>query len=272
MAVYDCFAFNDDLIQLDIRLHELSDVVDKFVIVECNKTYRGKDKPLYFNENKHLFKDHLDQIVHVVVTDAPEVNIEGRKKERQFCNFSIEVHQANCIMRGLEGCKDDDIILLSGSDEIPRSEIVKEIVFKGLEFYTCMQGMYQYFLNTRFEELWPGTIIVKYLLLNWKKPNRIYKRHRTKSIKIDNGGWHFSRLVGNRADATDRIQNYLRNQSHYEIDTDEISNKEFLDNRIKELKGYHPYNNFNVAMTMEDMSKLPKYVQENPDKFKEYLR
>jgi len=39
--IYDCFTFYNELEILKIRLHELSGVVDKFVIVESNKTFQG---------------------------------------------------------------------------------------------------------------------------------------------------------------------------------------------------------------------------------------
>ena len=50
--IYDCFLFFNELEILDIRLHELYDHVDKFVLVESLETFRGKQKPLYFTENR----------------------------------------------------------------------------------------------------------------------------------------------------------------------------------------------------------------------------
>ena len=56
MEVYDCFIFYNELDLLEIRLKTLDSVVDHFVLVEATKTHRGKDKPLYFEENKERFK------------------------------------------------------------------------------------------------------------------------------------------------------------------------------------------------------------------------
>ena len=54
--IYDCFLFFHELEVLDIRLHELDSVVDKFVLVESTVTHTNQQKKLFYNENKHLFK------------------------------------------------------------------------------------------------------------------------------------------------------------------------------------------------------------------------
>ena len=49
---------------LKLRCEELKDVVDEFVLVECAKTYSGKTKRLYFEENKMMFSEY--NIKHIV--------------------------------------------------------------------------------------------------------------------------------------------------------------------------------------------------------------
>jgi len=65
--IYDCFSFFNELDLLEIRLHELDPVVDKFVLVEASKTFQGKDKPLFYDENKERYKEFSEKIIHVVV-------------------------------------------------------------------------------------------------------------------------------------------------------------------------------------------------------------
>ena len=47
---------------LKFRLTELYDHVDYFVLVESRKTHTGKEKPLYFYENKNLFNSFIDKM------------------------------------------------------------------------------------------------------------------------------------------------------------------------------------------------------------------
>lgn len=50
--IYDCFIFFNELDILELRLKELGHVVDKFVLVEANRTFQNGPKPYYFEENK----------------------------------------------------------------------------------------------------------------------------------------------------------------------------------------------------------------------------
>jgi beta-1,4-mannosyl-glycoprotein beta-1,4-N-acetylglucosaminyltransferase len=53
--VVDAFIFSNELDLLDIRLRELYDIVDYFVIVESDYTFMGRPKELSFDLNKDRF-------------------------------------------------------------------------------------------------------------------------------------------------------------------------------------------------------------------------
>ena len=53
--IYDCFTAFNELELLEIRLHELSPVVDRFVLVEATRTHSNLPKPLYFRDNWSRF-------------------------------------------------------------------------------------------------------------------------------------------------------------------------------------------------------------------------
>ena len=108
--VYDCFCFYNEFEILKIRLEELWDSVDYFVLVESIETQRGKPKPLYFEENKELFQKYLSKIIHVTVEE----------RHPEFGLWEREWYQRNCISRGLTHCLPTDIIIISDVDEIPR--------------------------------------------------------------------------------------------------------------------------------------------------------
>lgn len=93
----------------------MNDVVDKFVISEATETFSGLKKPLYYEENKEMFKEFEDKIIHVVVDDTPQ----GGTHER-------DTFQKNAVTRGLKDATDDDIIIFSDLDEIPNPEKSKK--------------------------------------------------------------------------------------------------------------------------------------------------
>ena len=58
--VFDCFTFYNELDTLHVRFEELNDFVDYFILCESHLTHRGKEKPLYFEENKDSFEEEED--------------------------------------------------------------------------------------------------------------------------------------------------------------------------------------------------------------------
>ena len=50
MKVYDCFPFWREFLALEIRLEELYEVVDYFVIIESKYTHTGVTKPFHLNQ------------------------------------------------------------------------------------------------------------------------------------------------------------------------------------------------------------------------------
>ena len=120
--VYDCFQFFNELDILKIRLNVLSPVVDKFVISEATETFSGLPKPLYYEENKEMFREFEDKIIHEVVTDIPA---GGTHERDEFLK--------NAVARGLKDCTDDDVIIFSDMDEIPNPDVIRRILDASIE-------------------------------------------------------------------------------------------------------------------------------------------
>ena len=137
--VYDCFQFFNELDILKLRMHVLNDVVDKFVISEATVTFSGEKKPLYFQENREMFQEFENKIIHKVVDDTP----------MDTSAFMRDSHQKCVVARGLEGAKDDDIVIFSDVDEIPNPEAVKKVLadFDGSKIYALAQRNFYCYLN-----------------------------------------------------------------------------------------------------------------------------
>ena len=69
--IFDCFPFFNELDLLEIRLRLLNKIVDKFVLIESNRTFSLKKKKLYFLENKERFGKYENKIIHIIVKDTP---------------------------------------------------------------------------------------------------------------------------------------------------------------------------------------------------------
>lgn len=136
MMLYDCFVFHNEFDLLEIRLREMGDSVDRFVLVEADQTQRGSPKPFYFDENRDRFAPWADKIIDLQVRFPDQLPPAlGVYKNRRKKDWERENYQRNCISRALESCDPDDLVLLSDVDEIVRAptlaKVMAERLFRG---------------------------------------------------------------------------------------------------------------------------------------------
>ncbi len=199
--VYDCFTFFNETELLTVRLEELYESVDYFVLVEATKTFCGEPKPLYFKENIELFEKYKSKIIHVVVDDFPPPS-ENLAKDR----WVREEFQRNAILRGLGQCKKNDIILISDLDEIPRKDSIDEIKrryqisrFNDEHVFVLSMKLLLFYLNRMSRFKWEGgskaALYSKVKKLSpWEI--KILNLKNKNLLKIENAGWHFHSLGG----------------------------------------------------------------------------
>ena len=130
--IFDCFLFYDELDLLEIRLRELEDVVDVFVISESPRTFKGAPKPFHFLDNLNRFERWIPQIRHVT-TDPPITTpfTMERGDEWNPKAWANEAKQRNAVMNALDDCHKRDIIMVSDADEIPSAASVIQIPCDG---------------------------------------------------------------------------------------------------------------------------------------------
>src|SRR4051812_16190634 len=114
--IVDGFTFFNELDLLDIRLAELYPVVDRFVIVEGDQSFRGNAKPANFIDNIERYDQYADKIVYLTafMAGAPTTGND------QTDPWEREYYQRRTIDEGLRDLALDDIVLISDIDEIPR--------------------------------------------------------------------------------------------------------------------------------------------------------
>jgi hypothetical protein len=115
--VYDCFLYNGEIDALEIRLHELADVAYRFVVLESDKTFRGTSKALSFDPLDPRITPFAAAIRYVLVKDMPHTNDACRR----------QTWQRNAILRGIPDAAEDDLVLVSNVDEIPRATTVQDL-------------------------------------------------------------------------------------------------------------------------------------------------
>lgn len=227
--IYDCFQFFNEIDILKLRLNVLNDIVDKFVISESTVTFSGKNKPLYYAENKELFKEFEDKIIHIVVDDTP-----------MDCDaFKRDSHQKCAVMRGLKDATDDDIIIFSDADEIPNPDTLRTLLptIEQDKIYALAQRNFYCYLNleeitgnllsitnefpgvTGNERKWLGTKICrKGLLKSYTTEQLRDAEQQDIMIRVPNGGWHFGYMGGKHViNVSDRVSHKVISAAHQEV-------------------------------------------------------
>lgn len=248
MKIIDGFQFFNELELLQIRLEELYDIVDFFVISECTKTHQNKFKPLFYNENKDKFKKYSEKIIHHIF-DPIEFPYP----------WYIENEQRNEIKNAKFELASKDIFLLSDADEIMSFESVKFIKENSDKFKiprTAIMQMSYGYINTVIKQPahhknWKGTVILPYEY--FKIQNLNYWRDKKDSLDIyQNAGWHLSFMGG-----PERIKTKIQSYAHSEFNNEEHINLQTIEEKIKSLKD--PLGRAEFTLEVEnDMSKFPK--------------
>ncbi|MBR6127203.1 hypothetical protein IKQ21_05910 [bacterium] len=271
--IYDCFTFFNELDLLEIRLNYLNEIVDKFVLVEMNKTHSNIFKPLYFEENKQRFKKFLKKIIHIKITEYPK----DYDYKHEHSSWFLENYQRDSIMQGLKDAKDNDIVIISDVDEIPSIKAIKEYK-RGIGF--CRQKMMYYFLNNQNTEepYWTNGTRIGHLS-DLKNPNyKIYPElgcyYTRKGLPtyfrfcfghmIEDGGWHFSYLGG-----TEAIMNKIRSFAHQEFNTEKIVSEEAIFKAM--TSGQDILGRKYIYKPVPFDETFPKYILDHKKKFKHLI-
>ena len=295
MKIFDCFMYFDEEQVLDLRLNVLNDFVDYFVIVESTQNHKGIKRELLFDQSK--FQKFKNKIIYLVYDEIPKNvetisdNEDENEKDRKYIMNAVyrENSQRNFITNGLQKADENDLILVSDVDEIPKLSSLnlsridnKILIFK--------QDMFYYKFNLAIPNFkWSGTKGVK--KKNLKSPqwlrnikdrkyaffriDTFFSEKKYTNIKIiSDGGWHFSNIK-NAKMIEHKLRSYLH---HREFDQVSLSVDE-IDNLIKNKKAIYDLRvdkkvnkvGNGVVLNNYNINKLPKYINENLDKYKIWL-
>lgn len=260
MMIYDCFTFFNELDILEIRLRELYDVVDRFVLVEATHAHKGDSKPLHFAANRQRFAQYGDKIIHIVAGDLPE-------GEGAAAIWRREMTQRQCILRGLLEAKDNDVVLVSDVDEIPRRSCIPRELPDDVVL-TYDQTLYYYNVNTRCTNLrWRGTRAataanVRALTpdgLRWcVMPRGDYPR----LLIAENAGWHFS-YFGNAEHIRTKMRSFLHQELVNEETLAKVEERRFF--------GVDAYGRDDQKFELVRADDLPIAIKIDPQRWNQYF-
>ena len=244
-----------DLDLLDIRLHELADVVDRFVVVEACQTFTGKRKPLHLYHNRQRFAEFADRLDYVTLHDLPTGDAWTR-----------EAYQRNAILAGLQDAAEDDIVLMGDCDEIPRAASVGQAVdaLRHRPIVAFGQRLSFYYANVIcFTTDWRGTLAATVKTCREVTPQGM-RDARNAVGAIRNAGWHMTNIVGRQGVAA--LQTKITSFSHTEVATPAILDEAHLRECV--ALGKDPSGRTDILFRVErDERDYPRYVLEHMSDF-----
>jgi len=264
--IYDCITFFKENLLTNTRFEILNDVVDYFVICESEYDHNGDKKEINFKLINPKFKK---KIRHIIIKE----NFPDPKG-----GWSIEKYQREKIIDALYDANDNDLIMYSDADEIPKPEILKNINLKN-KFGIFLQKFYVYKLNiyNDYETPWQGTRICKkkdlksitYLRKKVKMENlkkAFWKFYYEKNIQIfEDGGWHFNNFYDVETISVKLINFQNVDKGLKKANTSHNQIKKKIENLEDLFYRNHKYKKIEID------KELPNYIKNNLNLFENYI-
>jgi beta-1,4-mannosyl-glycoprotein beta-1,4-N-acetylglucosaminyltransferase len=206
----DACLLHNELDLLTLRIEELWEQVDTFVVVEANATFAGQPKPLFLLEHRSQFEAYSEKLVYRSITDLPAIT-----EQTERARFAREAFQRDAINRAIDALPlgPKDVVMISDVDEIPRASRLERIenVLSRYDYAIFMQRNHRGYINNISDaalngSTWAGSVACRVgtlrrvgaqqVRLGSSKAGHVVMARSPDYHYIEEGGWHFSSVGG----------------------------------------------------------------------------
>jgi hypothetical protein len=267
MKVFDCFTFYNEFDLLELRLEELWDSVDYFVIAEANTTHQSKPKPFLLKDRWNDFAKYHSKIRHIMVDDMP-------------CDPNTWVNenfQRRALERGLYDMQPEDIIITGDGDEIIRPDVIEAIKNDPNDYNRYIPYLPLFYFKLNYLMVNPCGIHGKIVVTRgraYMDPQRereitfpwIPKPKDVDHCLINHGGWHFSYFG-----KTDFAKNKIESFAHAETNIPQIMDRLDVDKMIENKVGIAWESGEERFAYIKVDEYFPKTILKNPERWKDMI-
>lgn len=230
--VFDCFPFFNELDVLEVRLHELADVVDRFLIVEALETYGGTQRETVLDKVPPGYFGEVGSrcIVRSLIGLEPECTdrTSGRLREK------FQRDELLPLIRQFSP-QPDDVVMISDCDEVPRAQAVREAIPRLKDgIHRFKQRSFYYNVNTQVDyghDFASRARIGTFAQL--EAVGSVYGFRMAPALEVENGGWHFGYFGG-----TERIKQKVSALAPF-LDEYKLFDDQQLERDITERRDLH---------------------------------
>ena len=181
VRVFDVVIFSVELDIFELRLQELWDVVDVFVVVESNTTFMGWAKNTTFADNRDRFAWAASKIFYR--------HVPGRSLAPGESPFAIEGEMRLAVNGAITsaGARAGDLIIAADVDEIPRAStisLLRTCTSWGKAIHLEMRTYMFSFVYPTEPAMWRASVR--------EHGTTRYSHGRISSVMLADSGWHCS--------------------------------------------------------------------------------
>jgi beta-1,4-mannosyl-glycoprotein beta-1,4-N-acetylglucosaminyltransferase len=183
--------FNNELDVLEMRLTELQEIEDlRHVLIEAPINHQGREKELWYSDNRERFSEWEDRIIRVIAEGLPSA-------EQDPNPWSREHAQRECARQGLSEALPGDIVLHGDVDEIPREWAARMEPGKwGVGARALSMRHHFWAVDWQHPDPWTGTVVTRLERIVSFAGIRMM---RNSIPLVEDAGWHISALGGPEA-------------------------------------------------------------------------
>jgi len=276
--IFDCFTYFNEKELLELRIKLLYDYVDKFIIVDADKTYKGEAKDFTCQNTLSELNISTDKI-QIIEIKLPSYNNEPSPWVR-------ERMQRNIIS---DYITQNDICIISDCDEIINPKNIKHYINTAITYPNNILRIPMVFLMNRADlrvydnknnpMVWTApSICLKHHLYDYSiseiRESNALNLHNikyadifiTENNNIEEAGWHFSWMGGG-----ERMKMKYKSFMHYQDNIpmaagngDKIELENFIGSHKVADGSVDPLGRANHIMKKYEIKELPKKIFELP--------
>ena len=246
--IVDISTYNGERDLWDLHYNQLKREVDRFIVVEFDRTFSGKPKPPTFPVEQYLdveYRFHTETLYEKYreLAESSPNTVGADHWKREFM-------QKESLKDALEGLSRDDTVFVGDVDEIWNIEALHTL--KGT--HKLKLKVYTYWLNNRSSEEFWGTLRTTYLDVE----NSCLNHLRTHAPKTQNShGWHFTSM-GGAAALTQKLTDSYTQESY--------ATPSVLENVAYNIENARDFLGRDFTYTLDE-SEWPQFLRGNRERY-----
>jgi len=209
IVIIDTFLFNNEFEMLDIHLAITEKYVDRWIILEADRTLSGLSKPFHFLANIQRYKEKFGNKIQAI-----SLNLLPEHPHPSY----VETAMRQGFGPYLSECRSDDVIIHGDLDEIidpTKWPKIIDLLLTENKPVSCSFEMYMYKFDQKAFRNWKGSVVAKRNM--FETPHDLYKghkeiikrKHRDHCVSLNElVGWHWT-WFGNDELIKEKVNNLI---------------------------------------------------------------